>query len=56
MKELLDISHYYKVNSDSTICQHYEYWAPGVGQIEQIIYLDGALQLTIQLKSYSLNK
>jgi hypothetical protein len=50
------IEYYFtKNNLSGTFSEHMEYWCPGVGQVLQYVYLDDALVLTIELKSYSLN-
>jgi|GEM_PF-5535959 len=48
------IEYYYRRNTGSGVTEHYEYWAPGIGQIRQDVYVDSVLIVSIQLTSYTI--
>ena len=48
------IRYYYMLENEIEITEHYEYWAPNIGMVQQDIYHNGKSTVSIQLASFSL--
>ena len=48
------IVYYYRRSTASGLTEHYEYWAPGIGLVQNNVYLDHSLIVSIRLRNYTL--